>query len=114
MRMLGKALTLAGDADRILDVPCGTGRLVASLLPRTQELVCADQARAMIDEARRRPLTGAPGPSFAQASAFALPFPDRAFDLTICWRLIHHFAEASDRQRLLLELKRVTRRAIVL
>jgi HlyD family secretion protein len=50
--MLRKALRLAGPSERMLDVPCGTGRLAAALRPATRRLVCVDAARAMLDEAR--------------------------------------------------------------
>jgi len=46
------------------------------------------------------------------ADAFALPFRDRSVDVALCSQLLHHFADA-DIERLLCELDRVSRRAVV-
>jgi SAM-dependent methyltransferase len=112
LRMLGRALRRAGTSERMLDVPCGAGRLLPVLRAHGRELVAVDGARAMLDEARRG--TAGPGVRFVHASAFDLPFMDKAFDVAVCWRLIQHFPDPADRRRLLVELARVTRRAIVL
>jgi SAM-dependent methyltransferase len=44
--------------------------------------------------------------------AMALPFRDRSVDVVLCSQLLHHFADA-DVERLLRELHRVSRRAVV-
>jgi SAM-dependent methyltransferase len=46
------------------------------------------------------------------ADARALPFPDRSVDLVLCSQLLHHF-EGADAARLLAELHRVARLAVV-
>ncbi len=46
------------------------------------------------------------------ADALALPFRDRSVDVVMCSQLLHHFADA-DVERLLRELHRVSRRAVV-
>src|SRR5689334_2764378 len=46
------------------------------------------------------------------ADALALPFRDRSVDVALCSQLLHHFADA-DIERLLRELHRVSRRAVV-
>ena len=47
-----------------------------------------------------------------RADAFALPLADRAVDVVTCSQLLHHFAEP-EAARLLRELGRVARRAVV-
>lgn len=111
LRMLSRALRVAGPAERALDVPCGAGRMAGLIARHARELVCVDAARAMLDGARRS--HGAPGTRFVQGSALDLPFAAGTFDVTVCWRLLHHFATAEERLRLLRELARVTRRAVV-
>ena len=44
--------------------------------------------------------------------ALALPFPDRSVDLVLCSQLLHHF-EGADTSRLVAELHRVARLAVV-
>jgi len=46
------------------------------------------------------------------ADALALPFRDRSVDVAMCSQLLHHFTDA-DIERLLRELHRVSRRAVV-
>jgi SAM-dependent methyltransferase len=47
------------------------------------------------------------------ADALALPFRDRSVDVAMCSQLLHHFTDA-DIDRLLRELHRVSRRAVVI
>ena len=87
-----RALALAGQAapraTRILDVGCGTGRLLADLAGsagpgaaawRSARLAGVDLARGMCAAAR----AAAPGAAIAAADAEALPFRDGAFDLLL-------------------------------
>jgi ubiquinone/menaquinone biosynthesis C-methylase UbiE len=46
------------------------------------------------------------------ASAFALPFRDHSVDIAMCSQLLHHF-DWPDAERLLAELDRVARRAVI-
>lgn len=46
------------------------------------------------------------------ASALALPFADRSVDVVMCSQLLHHFAD-EDAARLIRELDRVARRAVI-
>ncbi|MBL7007768.1 MAG: class I SAM-dependent methyltransferase, partial [Planctomycetes bacterium] len=53
---------------------------------------------------------GIPAAPPLQASAAALPFAADSFDLVFCFRLLHHFAQPAERQAVLAELARVSRR----
>jgi SAM-dependent methyltransferase len=116
LSLVGRALAQAASYGRILDVPCGAGRLGPTLLRRAVRLVAADLSLPMVREARtalalpahaRRAL-------FARAAAEALPFADGAFDTVLCHRLLHHLAEPAARARLLAELRRVASRWVIL
>lgn len=91
---------------RVLDAPCGTGRLHPFLNQRASTVVSLDVSQAMLAEhpARDR-LVG---------SAMALPFPDGAFDAVVCCRLFHHLHASEDRAGLLRELLRVARGPVYL
>jgi SAM-dependent methyltransferase len=99
-----------GRFGRVLDAPCGTGRLTDTLAPLTEQLVGLDVSRAM--------LTAAPeafgGVARIEASVFALPFATATFDVVVACRLLHHFSSPEDRRAILGELARVTRRFVVL
>ena len=45
-------------------------------------------------------------------SAFAIELPDNAVDFTACMRFLHHLSMAEDRQQVLSELHRVSRRYV--
>jgi lauroyl/myristoyl acyltransferase len=48
------------------------------------------------------------------ASAFHIPLRDASVDGTICVRLSHHLPTAAERERLLRELLRVSRRFVIM
>jgi ubiquinone/menaquinone biosynthesis C-methylase UbiE len=78
----------------ILDVGCGTGRLLGTASERFPEarLEGVDAAEGMIEQAK----TSA-GPSskinFQQATAEQLPFPDGQFDLAFSTMTFHHWSD---------------------
>lgn len=72
-----------GDADKVLDVGCGTGSLVKGILQRTQRarVVGIDPADALVGYARTR-FQGSRA-SFDCGSASNLPYPDASFDRSL-------------------------------
>lgn len=95
-----------GDADRILDVGCGTGSLVKAVLDRTQRacVVGIDPTKTFIDYSRTRfPDSRA---SFDCGNALALPYPDASFDHSLSL-LVFHFLEQPGIAAA--EMRRVTR-----
>jgi SAM-dependent methyltransferase len=113
LAMVAKALARAGRAERLLDCPCGAGRLVPVLARSARRVTALDFSPGMLREAR-----GALGPlalpvEFVQGSVLALPFPDREFDVAVCHRLLHHLS-AEERAAALAELARISRRCVVL
>jgi ubiquinone/menaquinone biosynthesis C-methylase UbiE len=110
------ALAQASASGRMLDCPCGTGRLGPVLLRRAVRLVEADLSAPMLHEARTALAVPARAGrvGFLRATAEALPFPEGAFDVVICHRLLHHMADPAARARLLGEAARVAGRWVVL
>ncbi|MBX7167063.1 MAG: class I SAM-dependent methyltransferase [Pirellulales bacterium] len=104
---------------RVLDMPCGSGRLLELLTKRGFDVIAADFSLPMLhraaatdrtlDEAQPRAF----GPRLLAADALALPFAGDAFDAVICNRLFHHFSESAARVGVLNELARVCRGTIV-
>jgi SAM-dependent methyltransferase len=79
--------------ERVLDLGTGTGavaRLVAERFPEA-EIVAADMAPQMIEEARR--VTDSPRITYQVADAQKLPFADGAFDLVTLGNMIPFFDE---------------------
>ena len=88
----------------ILDVGCGTGRLLraASMRWPQARLYGIDAAEQMISEAQR--LT--PNAAFKVSAAESLPFSDQTFDLAVSSLSFHHW---TDQSKGLLEIARVLR-----
>ena len=106
---------------RVLDLPCGTGRLETMLLGRGFEVVAADYAVNMLKEAEKYLSAKLEGNSdalgrlsFEQQDVMNTTFEDDAFDIVICNRLFHHYPESATRIQVLRELKRICSGRIVL
>ncbi len=86
---------------RMLDVGCGMGLLVRTLLRRGVDARGVDIARAPIEEGNRL----APG-RFSLASVLDLPFEDGAFATVVSTDVLEHIAE-EDVERAIAEIARV-------
>lgn len=101
---------------RVLDVGSGAGDLcleiasAARRLGHRTHLVSLDLHPDIQAFARRR-LAGTEA-RFVVGDARSLPFPEGAFDLAVCTLMLHHFTEA-DAARVLSELRRVSRGAVL-
>ena len=92
--LLGLAAAQVPAPRSILDVGCGTGRLLRSAAQHfpSARLEGVDAAPQMVDVASRLVSPDAPI-HFQQATAEALPFPDAAFDLVFSTMTFHHWAD---------------------
>lgn len=95
---------LAPGPARLLDAPCGTGRLVPVLAARGPT-VGLDVSPAMLAEARRADRTGT---NWLAGDVLRLPFRDGSFDAVVCCRLLHHLEQPALEQAVR-ELVRVSR-----
>lgn len=86
---------------RVLDAPCGTGRL-AGVLPGC---VALDANLPMARHAGAREQVR----SALCGSVLALPFRTGAFDAVVCCRLLHHLLAEAELARAVEELARVSR-----
>ncbi|HXD49436.1 MAG TPA: methyltransferase domain-containing protein [Gemmatimonadaceae bacterium] len=100
-----RALTLLDVGTGLADIP-QSARAVARALGIELFTVGVDEASSLLVAARSAIDAG------VCADALALPFADGAVDVVICSQLLHHFVDA-DAARLVNELNRVARRAVV-
>ncbi len=96
--------SLAG-ARRVLDLACGTGRLLPALQAKGYLVAGADVSPAMLRASGERRREGSLG--FVQADAERLPFRSGAFDAAVSLRFLFHLTEG-ERRSVLAELGRVT------
>jgi len=94
------ALASPAAHDRVLDVACGPGALLATLAPRVRRTVGLDLTPAMLQLAQ----AAAPKAWCVRGAAERLPFDDGAFSLVVCTWAFHHFASPP---RVLREMTRV-------
>jgi len=89
----------------ILDIGCGTGRLLRAAAERFPgaRLEGVDAAEGMIKQAAAT-LPAGLQVHFQQATAESLPFPDASFDLVFSTMTFHHW---SDQQKAIGEVRRV-------
>jgi SAM-dependent methyltransferase len=95
----------------VLDVGTGLGDIVSCAAGEAAHCstvtIGVDEARSLLIAARPRLTFG------VCANALALPFRDRSVDVVLCSQVLHHF-EHVDAQRLIAELHRVARMAVII
>jgi len=104
--------TFLGDVAgrRVLDLGTGTGRAAMALARRGALVTGVDASTEMLSVARTRARDEGLTIEFAEGDAHALVFPNRAFDSTVCLRLLMH---VPDWRTAVSELCRVTERRLV-
>jgi ubiquinone/menaquinone biosynthesis C-methylase UbiE len=116
--LVRRAVQHAGPIHRVLDVPCGTGRLVRSLARHIPYLVGADVSRDMINLSRQHPKVTEPSVGhleYVQCDAKYLPFHSNSFDLVLSGRFLHHLYHwpPAERIQVIQEFARVSRRWVL-
>lgn len=110
-RLLERLLERGGHCETLLELPCGGGRITPLLARHANQLFGADIALSQVlharNEAGRRQ-------GWMTASAFRTPFPDEGVDAAVCVRLSHHLHTPEQRDQLLAELLRVSRRFVII
>ncbi|MBI4577592.1 MAG: class I SAM-dependent methyltransferase [Planctomycetes bacterium] len=109
-RLIQRVFDRIGPQGRILDLPCGAGRLFPELARHSAWVVEADFSYPMLGRCRRN--TEAVG--YVNGSALALPFRDGSFDAVFSARLAHHLPDSLERDRYIHEVARVSRRWVVM
>jgi len=93
--------------DRVLDLACGTGDLLARMARDTPGAALAgiDLTGEMVRRARQK-LAAVPEAQIEEADAHDLPFGDEAFDIVVCASTLHYFTHPD---QVLGEARRVLR-----
>lgn len=104
-QMLIDALKHVPTGSAVLEVGCGTGRLLVEAAEAGARVSGADASPEMLAQAQAR----LPDAHLALAPAHALPFDDGAFDLTYSIRLLNQTESPAYALSVVDELVRVTR-----
>ena len=112
-RSLRKLVQLIPQGSRILDAPCGTGRLMHLFLQRGLTTLGADISLEMMAVARRRTTQPNSRVAFARMDFIHVPLIDRAVTATFSLRFLPHI-EPQERVRMLREFCRVSKRWVII
>ncbi len=111
-RAIEIALREAGPVESVLDVPCGTGRFTGTLADRGLLVVASDISIEMMRVSAGKAAGHAGVAGHVQADAERLPLRTGAVDCVLSIRFLFH-CDAATRVRILREMKRVSRRWLV-
>jgi ubiquinone/menaquinone biosynthesis C-methylase UbiE len=114
MRLVDRAFALIPKTHRVLDVPCGGGRVTVHLAKQGYQLSSADLSEAMLGIARENVARNGLTCPVERQDIEKLTYADRAFDTVVSFRLFHHFPSPAIRQRAVTELSRVARQYVAL
>lgn len=107
--LVRRKIVALAPGSRVLDVPCGNGRMSRLVEDRGDlELVALDFNFSMLESMRLRgtaPMLRRRG----QADILHLPLRDKSVDLLLNVRLLHHIPDGKTRLAMLREIARVTR-----
>lgn len=111
-RAVLETLARLPDVKQLLDLPCGTGRLSGMLVDAGYGYTGADLSPSMLEVSREK-WRDKPDAKFVQADGEALPFADGSFDAVLTVRFLN-LVPSEPRRRILAEMRRVSRRWIVI
>lgn len=103
---------LRGLGGRVLDMPCGGGRLSPVIAESATAIIEMDIAIGQLLYGKENCRVPVPQ-AWVRASGFQIPLKDRSVDGSICIRLSHHLHALGEKELLLSELLRVARRFVV-
>ena len=116
MQMVNEAFQIfpSTEVKTVLDAPCGVGRLSLWLAQEGFEVTAVDLGESAI-KLTNELLSYQSFKETAQwQDIFNMQFADGEFDASICFRLLHHFQEVDDQQKLIAELCRVSSKYVVI
>jgi len=114
MRLVDRAFKLVPKTHRVLDCPCGGGRVTLHLGKKGYAMSSGDLSDAMLQITAENAEKAGLKVAVQKQDIEKLSFGDRHFDSVISFRLFHHFPDAEIRQRAVTELCRVARKYVAL
>lgn len=114
MRLIDRAFALIPKSHRVLDAPCGGGRVSLHVAAKGYAMSLADLSEPMLAIARENVAKGGLNCSVEQQDIEALTYGDKAFDTIVSFRLFHHFPTPGIRRRAVRELCRVAGQFVVI
>ena len=111
--LLHRLLRSQGQCRVLLDLPCGGGRLSPSMSRYADLLIESDIGLGQLRYGRMHGQVSA-AQAWVLASGFQIPLKDASVDGTVCVRLNHHLPDNAEREQLVRELLRVSKRFCIM
>lgn len=112
-KAVARFLSQMPENTRVLDVPVGTGRFVPHYAERKMLSVGIDTSEDMLALAREKCDAIGYEMELLTGNVMSLPYEDKAFDCTICVRLLNFFTEVELKQAVA-EISRVSKSWLIL
>lgn len=109
MRMIEQGFALTQGVKTCLDAPCGVGRASIWMERNGIKATGVDLGDAALALAADLAEQAQVAPRFEKQDLFSLPYEDRNFDASFCFRVLHHFESVMLQSRLIAEICRVSR-----
>lgn len=114
MNLVDAALARLPRHDRLLDVPCGGGRVALRAAGQGFAVTAADISDTMLEITRHNADDSHLDITVDKQDIESLDYPERSFDASICFRFFHHLPTSVLRQRVVEELCRVSGQAVMI
>jgi 2-polyprenyl-3-methyl-5-hydroxy-6-metoxy-1,4-benzoquinol methylase len=114
MRLIDRAFSFVPKSHRVLDIPCGGGRVALHLARKGYVVACADLSESMLTIARENAAREGVDCPVDRQDIERLTYANESFDAIVSFRLFHHFPNAEIRRRAVRELCRVAKCFVVL
>jgi SAM-dependent methyltransferase len=111
-RAIDRAAELGAPIKQVLDLPCGTGRMLPLIRAKQLQAVESDLSFEMMQAARAK-LEGDASTRFVRSDAVSLPFRDGQFDAVMSIRFLFHLPPRV-RKQALVEMARVSRKWLII
>ena len=114
MRLVDRAFSLIPKSHRVLDLPCGGGRVTVHLGLQGYNMSSADLSDAMLAITRENVAKNGLKGAVEKQDIEKLSYADQHFDSLISFRLFHHFPNPEIRQRAVSELCRIAKHFVAI
>jgi len=111
-QMIAKSLQLAEKPKVVLDLPCGAGRFIDTIIKSgVEKIIAADKSENMLNVIKEFfPSDVLKKIELLQTSITHIDLPDKSVDNILCIRLIHHIPDVDYRRAIYKEIRRVSRK----
>jgi ubiquinone/menaquinone biosynthesis C-methylase UbiE len=114
MALLEPAFKMLSPKAKVLDAPCGAGRVSVRLAELGMQVTAVDISAAMLERAREKMKPFGAGDRVTTGDLEKLQFADREFEAAVCFRFFSHLPNDELRGQVISELCRVSQKYVII